>query len=59
MKLTKEIQVAIENEKYYTEEDFVKDCKEYIKAIEDRTIENMLFLIFYTNMCEMFNYKVI
>jgi len=34
MKLTKDILKRIELESYYNQEDFKKDCKRYIKALE-------------------------
>ena len=42
IQLTKEMIKRLENETYYTQEYFIQDCKEYIKAIKEG---RMLYLV--------------
>ena len=42
IQLTKEMIKRLENETYYTQEYFIQDCKEYIKAVKEG---RMLYLV--------------
>ena len=42
IQLTKKMIKRLENETYYNQEDFIQDCKEYIKAIKEG---RMLYLV--------------
>lgn len=43
--LSKEIQKRLSKEKYYTQDDFIKDCMTYIKAVKSGRIKYKVFSV--------------